>query len=257
MTITFYDTECNSLDTDGGFIQEIAWANYHAESKRLINCESHILQWTRGYLVDDGAFEATGLSRDFCQSKGAEAQGVLQKFLISAGLSDAICGHNIIDYDNKMLASNVKRTCFVEPEKFLNKFMIDTMYDLPFTKPQKHMTLEYLAMKHGYIMSNAHQAMADVFACAHIFFQYPLDKILEIASTPIIKLHGYTEYLDEAGREKFYKAKFRWSREAKRWEKTARAYYIPGTQLELKEYNLYSGDSIIRVTDTPAEVMPF
>lgn len=248
MTIAFFDTECNSLDTDHGFIQEIGWAIYDAKTKRLLKSRSHLLKWNMQYEVDEGAFETTGLSRAFCEEEGENATQVLLAFIADLEGVDAICGHNIIDYDIKMLGSNIPRCCFSSESKIDDLPKLDTMYDLPLKRPFKSMMLEYLAMKHGHIMSGAHQALADVFACAHVFFSYPLEEILAIASTPIIKLHGYTDYLDEVGREKFYKAKFRWNREAKRWEKTARAYHIPGTQLDLSGYNLFSGDSIVRVT---------
>lgn len=240
MRIAFIDTECNSLDTKLGFIMELGWAVFEANSKRLLYSKSKLLRWNREYKVDPGAFEATGLTWEFCEKHGENAINVMGEFVQDMRMVDAICGHNLIHYDKNIIISNIKRALFDQSSDFEKKYDFDTMYDLPFEKKFKSMALKYLALDHGYILSDAHQALADVFACAAIFFKYDVRKIIEIANTPLVKISGFTDFHDQEGREKFYGQGFRWNRDAKRWEKVCREYHVPGTQLSLESYRVFS-----------------
>lgn len=240
--IMVLDTECNSLDTSSGFIQELAWAIYDMDSQRLLKCRSHLLHWNMAYTVEPGAFDTTGLSRDFCESNGLKAMDVFMDFLTDCEAVDCICGHNLIDYDKKMLVTNIKRCMFDYPSRFESLFTFDTYYDCPYPKSQKIFALKYLALDHGHILSGAHQAMADVFACAHIFFKYKFEECFRIASTPLVTLSGFTQFMDQAGRDAFYSSKFRFNKDKKRWEKRCRAIYIKEAQLTLGNRDLFCDD---------------
>lgn len=246
-TICFLDTECNSLDTQRGFIQELAWAIYDVDTRRLLKSTSHLLRWNMPYTMEPEAQAVTGLSREFCENNGKFVNDVFCDFLTEVETCDAICGHNLIDYDFQMLCSNIKRAMFTEPPPdFLAKFAFDTYFDLPIKNPRQIMTLKYLALDHGYVLSDAHQALADVFACAYVFFSYPFEESVLRARTPLITMHGHTDYKDTPGREAFYRQKFRWNRDNRRWERRCRAFYVSQAQLELGR-DLFCGDKIIKV----------
>lgn len=243
--LLFLDTETSSLDTERGTIQELAWAVYAVEpgkSHRLIKSRSYLLKWNMHYEVDVGALSTTGLTKEMCEALGTLAPEVLGEFLLDLEGCDAVCGHNLIDFDKLILRSNIKRALFSDPLVLNDKFTFDTMFDCPYKNPRQIMSLKYLAYDHGHILSNAHQALADVFACAHVFFHYPFEECAQIARTKLLTFYGHTEWGDEAGREAFYRQKFKWNREFKRWERKARAYYIPGAQLELGR-DLFGFDS--------------
>lgn len=260
-TILFFDTETNSLDTDRGTIMELAWAIYDVRKMRLLSAHSHLLRWNMHYEVDPGALATTGLTKEFCEENGDPAGEVFSKFLLDCSKSFAVAGHNVLAYDKPIIRTNILRSLFNEPKSFMDQFTFDTMYDCPYPSTQKQMALKYLAFDHGHIMSDAHQALADVFACASVFFKYKFTECLEIARTPLMTINGYTDYHDEVGREKFYQAKFRWNKPRKRWEKTARAFYIPGTQLLLGDYPIFNetADKIVVLDSKQLEetVQPF
>lgn len=221
--ILFYDLETNSLDTERGFIQEIAYAVFDTETKRCIKSQSHLLAWGMGYVVDPNALAVTNLSREYCEKNGEVASTVLSDFvtLIKTCQVDYIAGHNILQFDNLMLKSNVLRSMFEEFN--INEYKcLDTYLDLEYPAFIKNYTLKYLALEHGYVLSGAHEAMNDVFACAHIFFQYPVDKTLAKAKDRIVLLSAYTAYTDTESREQLNALKFKWNRVTKRWEKRVR-----------------------------------
>lgn len=257
-TICFFDTECNGLDTDHGFVMELAWAVYDVRKMRCLSAESHLLKWNMQYEVEKEAQAVTGLTREFCEANGSPAGEVFTKFLLASSKCFAVAGHNVINFDKKIMKSNIMRALFSEPKQFLDQFTFDTYFDCPYPSTQKQMSLKYLALDHGYILNGAHEALNDVFASAFVFFKYKFAECLEIARTPLMTINGYTDFHDVEGREKFYKAKFRWNRDYKRWEKQLRAYHIPGTQLTLGDYNLYTaeGGAIRVLDDSPAKESP-
>lgn len=258
--ICFFDTECNSLDTLGGYIQEIAWAVYDIRSKRLLDAKSRLVSWGMQYEVESGAYETTGLGRDFCELHGKAARHVFEEFITDVSRIKYLGGHNILGFDLNMLRSNVKRAMFSDLYLPNEPMFIDTMIDCPYPANQKYFSLKYLAFDHGYVMSNAHQALADVFACAHVFFSYPFEECIKIASTPVVLLSAYTDYFDTDSRDKLHQKKFKWNREKKRWEKRTRAYFVPGAQLDLKVDLFQDEVKIIKeeaVPKDPQEELPF
>lgn len=95
-------------------------------------------------------------------------------------------------------------------------------------------------------MSHAHEALADVFACAHILSKYDLDRTLEIAKTPVIKLTSKIAWDNQDARDKIKQARFYWQPDRKVWEKSIREFFVPGIQLNLGtdiELNIERGSS--------------
>jgi DNA polymerase III alpha subunit (gram-positive type) len=254
--LLIYDTECSGLDTNNDLIQEIAWALYDVPSFRLLQCYSTLINWDLDFEVSQGAFDATGLSREFTQKNGIAPNGVF--FLFGKFLYDAdyIAGHNSMNFDNAILRSNVIRAMPApESEKFCRAFNaitnIDSMVDCEYPASMKSKALKYLAFEHGYILSNAHQAMADVFACAHILSKYDWERTKAIASTPLVLYHTYTDYHDTIGRELVYGAGFRWNKDNRRHEMTARKFHAESIQKKLSDYPVWCDDTPLFQPDLP------
>lgn len=249
MKILFLDTECNSLDTENGFIQELAWVIADSENWRTIKATSHLLSWKTFYPVDPGALAVTGLTREYCEQSGRNANSVISDLLHDACYVDAICGHNIMGYDLPMLATNVKRACFYpfSDSQFAQKLIIDTLTDCPYPSTTKIHALKYLAYDHGFILSDAHQALADVFACKHLLTCYDLNQVVEIAKTPLVTLTTQIDFNDLDSRERVKQARFYWNGKRKVWEKRIREFHLPGIQLTL-------GNNISLLKEVPSEV---
>ncbi len=230
--LLIYDTECNSLLTEEGFIQELAWAVYDVETWRCLKSCGSLVRWNTFYEVSPGAVAATGLTRDFCEEHGEFANRLFTNFLFDVEECDFIAGHNIIPYDNKMLATNVKRALLypLSDSSFKDKIIIDTMMDCPYPSNQKQMALKYLALDHGYILSDAHQGISDVFACKAILQKYNFNTVLEIAKTPIITLTVKTNWEDKALVDNLKAAKFFWNKPIKRHQRSIREFHLSEVQ---------------------------
>lgn len=248
--ICFYDTECNSLDKEAGFVQELAWAIYEIPSWRCIKSTGSLIRWNTYYEVDHLAHLTTGLTREFCEEHGEFANRVFTNFMFDVDDCDFIAGHNIIEYDNKMLAPNIKRALLypLTDSKFNEKTFIDTMTDCPYPPHMKQKALKYLAFDHGYILSDAHQALADVFASKAIMSKYDFQKVLEIARTPMITLTVKTNWENKEAVEKLKLAKFFWNKPIKRHQRSIREFFLPEVQSILGpeiflEKDLYAAQS--------------
>lgn len=247
MIITVYDTETNSLDTAGGFIQELGWAKFGISTAtntwHYIKGNSQILAWDIHYDVTDEAQEITGLNRGFCQGYGELPISVFADFIEDVQDSDYLAGHNSIQFDRPMVLSNINRALMLPGEItniFSQKLHLDSNHDLEFPKRIKYKLLDYLAMKHDYNLKDAHRALADSLACAHIFSRYPIDRTIEIASTPLVRfLHSKVPYGDKITKEKLTAAGFRWNGEKERYELVKRDIFRPEIE-KIMEHELYS-----------------
>ena len=236
MKILVYDTETNDIDTENGFIQELAWAIYDSETWRCLKAQSFLISWPTAYEVSPEAFAVTGLSREYCHANGAQPHAVFTQFLWDANSADALCGHNAIAFDLPMLKTNVKRGMLFgldDSQPYKNLPHIDTLLDVEYPKTQKIHALKYLALDHGYVMSNAHEALADVFACAHILSKYDINRVLEIAKTPIVKMTSKIDWNNQDARDRIKQQRFYWNPTLKLWEKSIREFFVPGIQLQL------------------------
>ena len=230
--VLIFDTECNSLDLIGGFIQELAWGIFDTESKRFISAQCYILKWPRPYNVELEAYHITGLSYEYCQEYGSPADATFLLFEAAATKADFICGHNAIGYDIPMFISNFSRILFT-PTLIQKSKVIDTLLDCPFPAKMKQHSLKYLALDHGYVLTGAHQALNDVYACAHILSCYDFEEVRKIAATPVVTLTAKIDFNDIESRDRIKNARFYWNPKRKLWEKRIREYHLPGIQLSL------------------------
>jgi DNA polymerase III alpha subunit (gram-positive type) len=234
--ILIFDTECNSLDVQHGYIQELAWGIYDTDNWRLLSSQSSLLDWSgKHYEVETEAFQVTGLSKVYCDRHGEMAREVFLQFIDDVLTADYIGGHNVVMYDKPMIESNVKRCLLSEMDWGMLRFFLDSATDIEYPQHQKIQKLKYLAYDHGFILSNAHQAMADVEACAYLFSKYNFDRITSIAKTPMVTLTAKIDFADTEGRAKVKNARFYWNPTKKHWEKRIRSFFVPGLQLELGE----------------------
>lgn len=231
MLITLFDAETNGLDTENDLILELAWATYDVDeitnTWRLTECYSSLISWEQEYTLDLKLEKMLSLTKNQCLQQGHAPEFVISKFLSVSNLSVFIAGQNILAYDNKILTSNILKCDFYEeaPVAFGNHNFIDTLFDLPLPEEQKPKALKYFALDHGYVLNGAHQAMNDVFACAHVLSCYPILKTIEIASTPLVKLFAAIAYQEAEKKKKLYEQGFRWNPDARRYEKTVREFY--------------------------------
>lgn len=238
MKVLIYDTECNSLDTVNGFIMEVAWAIFKVtpgdflfgskDSWRCLKAKSALVRWDRDYMVEPEAFNVTGLSNVLCETYGEQVISILPEIFIDMKECDFVGGHNIKGYDNDMFLSNQLRlfsedSMALEIQEMMKGItFIDSFTDIDYPSHCKSLTLKYLALEHGYVLAGAHEALQDIFASAHLFAQYPIEKTIENAMQPIEKRFIKT-YFGDPKIDVVKQHRFRWDPKDKIWFKNVRA----------------------------------
>lgn len=200
--VLIYDTECSGLDTKKDHIMEVAWAIFSVthdflENKwnwRCIKAKSALVSWhgLSLYEVNPEAQAVTGLAREMCDEHGIPAIEILPEIFMDMAWCDFVGGHNIKGYDNEMMLFNQYRiftehdSMKLEIDEIYRKFkFVDSFADIEYPEHCKSLTLKYLALEHGYVLSGAHEALMDVFASAHLFKSYDFEKIKDNAAQPI------------------------------------------------------------------------
>jgi len=182
----FFDCETTGLprsryfspdDVDGWpRLVQIAWAHYDPRGNPE-DARSHIVR-PDGFMIPADATKIHGISQARAEREGRDLGQVLDEFLEAAGAATILVAHNF-DYDRHVVAGELVRTR--KPLGFLELSGICTMKEttelcaLP--RPgggfgHKWPTLEELHRYcFGFSYEGAHDAAADIGACARAFFK--------------------------------------------------------------------------------------
>jgi DNA polymerase III epsilon subunit-like protein len=164
-------------DVDGWpRLVQIAWAHYDLRGNPE-DARSHIVR-PDGFMIPADATKIHGISQARAEREGRDLGQVLDEFLEAAGAATILVAHNF-DYDRHVVAGELVRTR--KPLGFLELSGICTMKEttelcaLP--RPgggfgHKWPTLEELHRYcFGFSYEGAHDAAADIGACARAFFK--------------------------------------------------------------------------------------
>ena len=182
----FFDCETTGLprtrffnpeDVDGWpRLVQIAWTHYDLRGNPE-DVRSHIVR-PDGFMIPADATKIHGISQARAEREGRDLGQVLDEFLEAAGAATILVAHNF-DYDRHVVAGELVRTR--KPLGFLELSGICTMKEttelcaLP--RPgggfgHKWPTLEELHRYcFGFSYEGAHDAAADIGACARAFFK--------------------------------------------------------------------------------------
>jgi hypothetical protein len=251
MKILVYDTECSGLDTKASYIQEVAWAIFEVqptdifgnakESWRCVKAKSALVKWgeKHPYAVDPGALKVTGLTRDLCEQFGEEAIKILPELFLDMKECDYVGGHNVKGYDNDMFLHNNYRLFLGEDsmkleidEMYHSLKFVDSMIDIDYPEHCKSLTLKYLALEHGYVLTGAHEALQDIFASSHLFKSYDILKTIQNAITPVEERYLKLVFGDPKV-DKLKEHRFRWNPKLKIWSKKIREDKVESLHREL------------------------
>ena len=238
MLITVYDSETSSLDKSNCTVMELGWAVYNVTPSpikdlwRCIKAKSSLVRWNKNYAVDPEAFAVTGLDAKQCEAFGTHAADLFNEFLEDAKNSDYIAGHNVKDFDSEVVLNNIFRALSPDDLSTFDAYkntwetyqQIDSLHDIDYPSTQRTKSLKYVALDHNYVLMGAHEALADVFASAHLFSSYSIEGIIEHSKIPMITVQLKTVWGENV--DDIRKAKFAWDRVGKFWHKKIKAHKL-------------------------------
>ncbi|GAB4013938.1 MAG: hypothetical protein Fur0010_11290 [Bdellovibrio sp.] len=177
--------------------------------------------------VSEDLEQLTGLNDkilDRWGKKGAEIKTVLERLSELVHQADYLMAHNGNHYDRPMLEEMFKRYNM----KFPEKTWIDSMVDIEYPPKIPQRSLAMLEYSHGFINPFPHRALTDVLSMLKIASQYPIDRIISLAKSPMVRVVANLkapQWSDRAQVDAFNKVKHKVARSKFKWNPDNKTWY--------------------------------
>ena len=212
------DFETTGLNPETDLITEIGMVMWDTDLRMPIK--------EMGYVVNPGldavwspeVLTVNKLSPEVCAKYGYEYGRAAKQFFLWYQEADAACAHN----GNKVEKPFVKTLAEKYGYDFQpDKLWIDTNTDVPYPPKMSH-KLTYLAADHKFLNPFPHTALSDTLTMLVVLDQYPLDKVLELARSPMVIVKALVTFNNnELAKKRGYHAEYKdgkfvmWFREMK------------------------------------------
>lgn len=179
-----------------------------------------------GYLVNpaDAPWESEVIERftkmpELSAKYGIDDLKAAKQFFLWYQSADVVCAHNGIKFDKGFMQAWADRYSF---ESDPSKLWIDTLTDLPMPRWYTR-KLAYMPVDHGMLTNPfPHRAVFDTVSMMQMLDQYPLDKVLELARSPMVIIKALVSFHNnELAKKRGYHAEYKdgkfvmWFREMK------------------------------------------
>lgn len=221
MYLSFFDTETTGLNTQEDEILELGYAIYHKDNPVPLLLKSSFIRNQKKEISKE-ITELTGITQETVDKFGLHPMDVYEEYIDDLNKYDVkyAVGHNSLNFDTPMITSNVSR---FTTQRLPPLVTVDTMYDIKYRTKSKSLRLSYLLADHGFINPFPHRALTDAMGCAILAYQYDMDKMLEIASTPMVEIRADVGY-DK--RDLAKALQYQWDGDRKIWAKKIREFYL-------------------------------
>lgn len=159
---------------------QIAWMVADAKGNEIASTE-HIVK-PNGFTIPADAAKIHGITTEIALQKGLDVRVILDAIVIDIGKASALIAHNV-QFDEKILGSELIRAGYfnhVEAKQRKCTMQSATNFcRLPGPYGYKWPTLQEIYKKLFHEeFTGAHQALADVRACAKCYFELKRQKIM-------------------------------------------------------------------------------
>jgi DNA polymerase III epsilon subunit-like protein len=188
----FFDTETNGLpgnwnapvtDTNNWpRVTQLAWQVYDADGN-LIKERCDLIKPDGWTIPKEDFFLENNMSTERCEKEGVELSGILQEFIDDVNGADYLVAHNMA-FDEKIVGCEMVRlsTSFDKEPRKLCTMKESTSYckmmPMRYGKYKWPTLLELHKKLFDEGFDGAHDALADVKACARSFFELKNRKVM-------------------------------------------------------------------------------
>lgn len=211
MLLLGLDFETSGLDPKTEQIIEIGAVLWCHEKNKPLKLFSEMLQLEEGRELSPTITDITGITQEDLQSFGVPLHEAMTDLLDLIDKADYIVAHNGNKFDKLFLENALSAL-----DLSYNKAWIDTMTDVPYPEAMKTRNLVHLAAEHKFLNPFAHRALFDVLSMLEVFKNYSLQSVLDLQSSPLIKVVAQVSYEE---RNKAKESGFRWDPQGKVWFK--------------------------------------
>lgn len=209
----FVDFEASDKNVETARITQVAFSVYDFKTQKELFHYSSLVLPEGEYEIDETAGLITGITKEQLREFGTNLRNVLDimhKHLLGV---EYLVAHNLFAYDYPLLQNEIKR---LGREEFKLPSLIDSRFDVPWPNHIETRKLSYLGAEFGVVNPSAHSARHDVDILAKLFFMFPLDEILDRASSPQIWVRADVSF---DHKDKAREKRFMWNPTKKIWVK--------------------------------------
>ena len=216
------------INTDVDRITEIGALLWDWEVAQPVSFHSYLIDEPGRPDISEELEELTGITDRMLTTHGIKVDNiskVLDRLIHDFERADYIVAHNGRGYDHPMLEALFRRHHKVMP----SKTWIDSSSDIEYPRRIKQRSLMALEHHHGFVNPFPHRAVTDVMSMLKIVSQYDLDRMAQLAASPVVELvadFSPPNWNDPTEVEKFNtiknkvaKSGFRWNPQRKVWSR--------------------------------------
>jgi DNA polymerase III subunit epsilon len=216
------------LDHSTDRVIEIGAVLWDWNNKRPVKIISELIDEADRLRMSKEVTDLTNISEESLCDWGLKGESiivVLKELLAAADKADYLMAHNAKGYDKPMLENLYMRYGLNFPEMI----WLDTMTDIEYPAKIHGRSLALLEHSHGFINPFPHRAMTDVLSMLKVACHYPVKRMAELASSPIVTLVAKLKAPDWRNKEevdkfnviknRVAKSRFKWNPNNKTWFK--------------------------------------
>jgi DNA polymerase III alpha subunit (gram-positive type) len=193
------DFETTGTDRQKDRVIELGVSLYSTGQKRFLDSVGQLVQ--TDVAISSKISDITGIYPNAVSKFGYEEANAFETLATFLTASDFVIGHNIRSFDWPIAQAWAKRRGISLPDILV----VDTFEDIPGVPPEALITM---CAKAGFLLADAHSALADAQASLKLAVHYGIDAVVERAKIPTVVVQSLAPRTATNSENK--EAKFRW-----------------------------------------------
>lgn len=211
MIVAALDFETTGLDKSTDRVIELGLVLYSTGHNRVMDSVGQLVK--TDLKVSPKVTKVTKIQQSAIDAFGYEESSAFDTLFEYVNQAAVVIGHNIRWFDWPFAEKWATRMGRQLP----NVILVDTFEDCPGAEPGKLITM---CAEAGFLLSDAHSALADAQASLKLALHYDIEKVVERAGIPTIAVKSLAPRTKENRENK--EAKFRWNPNARFWWKAVK-----------------------------------
>ena len=231
------------VNTDTDRVTEIGALLWDWEAAQPVSFHSYLIDEPDRPEITEELVELTGITDGMLENYGIKDRDIpntLERLTEDIDRAEYMLAHNGRGYDYPMLEALFQR----HGKKLPPKVWIDSSSDIEYPRKIKQRSLMALEHHHGFVNPFPHRAVTDVMSMLKIASRYDLDRMAQLAASPVVELvaqFSAPNWNDREEVEKFNKIKnkvaksgFRWNPQKKIWSRRVHQVLIDENKIEFE-----------------------
>ena len=231
------------INIDRDRVTEIGALLWDWKMAQPVSFHSQLLDETDRPDISEELVELTGITDQMLFNHGCKENDIsriLDSLIRDFNRAEYIIAHNGRGYDHPMLEALFQRYGKTLP----SKVWIDSSSDIEYPRRMRQRSLMALEHYHGFVNPFPHRAVTDVMSMLKIASQYNLERMAQLAISPVVELIAEfsppnwndPEEVDKFNliKNKVAKSGFRWNPKKKIWSRRVHRLLMDEKKIEFE-----------------------